>query len=176
MDVGRILEQFRPTAWLAGAAVLLAVLSFGTGAFLEARQAAAIEERTHSLWTQAFPSEALPANIVTALRERIGAAQERADFLGVYRGNLSALDLLVEISKRVPANLDIRLEDISIDRQSVRMRVQAKNFQAADRLGAELQKFEPFANTKIGSIETDSRTGSKRFSVTIGLKPAGERR
>ena len=74
------------------------------------------------------------------------------------------------IRETVPANLDIGLDDISIDRQSVRMRVQAKNFESADRLGAELQKFAPFANTKIGSIETDARTGGKRFTATISLK------
>ncbi len=172
MDIGRVMQRFRPTAWLAGAALALAVLSFATGTLLDARQAGAIEARTHELWSEAFPNDPIPSSVVRGLREKIGEAHERADFLGVYRGNLSALDLLVEISKRIPPDLDIRLEDLSIDRQSVRMRVQAKNFQAADRLGAELQKFEPFASTKIGSIETDARTGGKRFSVTIGLKPA----
>ena len=171
VDVGRVMKQFRVTAWLGAAALGLALLSFGTGAYLEARQANAIEERTHNLWLEAFPDEPVPANVVGALREKIGEAQERADFLGVYRGNLSALDLLVEISKRVPPDLDIGLEDVSIDRQSVRMRVNAKNFEAADRLGAELQKYPPFANTKIGAIETEARTGAKRFSVTISLKP-----
>ncbi|MBW2269171.1 MAG: pilus assembly protein PilM [Deltaproteobacteria bacterium] len=171
MDVGRVLHEFRQTAWLAAAVVALALFAFGTGTFLDARQAAAIEQRAEKLWIEAFANDPVPHSVATGLREKIGEARERADFLGVYRGNLSALDLLVEISKRVPQNLDIALEDISIDRQSVRMRVKAKNFEAADRLGAELQSFEPFASTKIGSIETDSRTGSKRFSVTISLKP-----
>ena len=55
--------------------------------------------------------------MVTALREEVRIAQERADFLGVYRGNLSALDLLVEISSRVPQELEVGLEEIAIDRQ-----------------------------------------------------------
>ena len=102
-------------------------------------------------------------------------AQDRADFLGVYRGNLSALDLLVEISSRVPEELEVGLEEIAIDRQAIRMKVSAKNFQAADRLGAEFQKFDPFVRTKIGAIETDARTGGKRFSVTISLRPEESR-
>jgi type IV pilus assembly protein PilM len=171
VDVGRVLRDFRLTAWIGGAALLLAVLSFATHAFLDARQAAAIEGQIERLWTGAFPGTPVPAEPVAALRAQVASAQERADFLGVYRGNLSALDLLVEISKRVPSDLKIGLEEISIDRQSVRMRVQAKNFEAADRLGSELQSFPPFASTKIGGIETDARTGGKRFTVTISLKP-----
>lgn len=171
VDMGRVMREFRPTAWLAGATALLAALSFGTNAFLDARQASAIEARTERLWTEAFPDTPMPADPVSGLRAQLDNAQERADFLGVYRGNLSALDLLVEVSKHVPANLKIGLEEVSIDRQSVRMRVRTENFEAADRLGSELQKFAPFATTKIGGIETDARTGSKRFSVTISLKP-----
>ena len=75
----------------------------------------------------------------------------------------------------MPTDLKIGLEEIAIDRQSVRMKVSAKSFQAADRLGAELQKFAPFASTKIGAIETDARTGGKRFNVTISLKPSEPR-
>jgi hypothetical protein len=117
----------------------------------------------------------VPANPVAGLRQQLAAAQERADFLGVYHGNLSALDLLTELSKLVPADLDIALEELSIDRQTVRMRVHAQSFQAADRLGVELGRSGPFEGASIGSIETDSKTGAKRFNVTISLKPPGER-
>ncbi len=50
------------------------------------------------------------------------------------------------------------------------MRVQAEDFKATDRLKAELQKFAPFVATRIGAIETDKKTGNKRFSVTISLQ------
>lgn len=175
IDLGRVLRPFRTTGWVAAAAVLLAALSFGTGTVLEARKAGATEAGTAGLWSDVFPGRQLPGNVVAAMREEVRVAQERADFLGVYRGNLSALDLLVEISTRVPTDLKIGLEEIAIDRQSVRMKVSAKSFQAADRLGAELQKFAPFTSTKIGAIETDTRTGGKRFNVTISLKPSEAR-
>ena len=102
-------------------------------------------------------------------------ATDRAEFLGVYRGNLSALDLLTEISRRIPTSLDIVFEELSIDRQTIRMRVYAKRFQAADQLGAELAKFAPFSGTRIGAIETDRKTGGKRFNVTISLSSSEDR-
>ena len=87
----------------------------------------------------------------------------------MYPGNLSALDVLSEISRRVPPDLDIIFEEVNIDRRVVRMKVYAKKFESADRLGAELAKFEPFARAKIGSIESDPKRGGKRFTVTISL-------
>ncbi len=105
------------------------------------------------------------------MREEIASASTRAEFLGVYRGNLSALDLLTEISKLVPDNLDVIFDELSIDRQISRMRVYANSFESADRLGAELAKFPPFAQARIGSIESDAKRGGKRFDVTISLAP-----
>ena len=69
----------------------------------------------------------------------------------------------------MPEDLDIRLEELSIDRQTLRMRVNATSFESADRLGAELAKFPPFAEARIGAIETDRKTGAKRFNVTLSL-------
>jgi type IV pilus assembly protein PilM len=175
LDVSRFFRDFRTTAWLAAATLFVGLLSFATSTWLDARRAAALERQAQELWAELVPGAAPPANLVTGLGEQVRAASERAEFLGVYRGNLSALDLLGEVSRLVPQDLDIALEELSIDRQSIRMRVQAQSFEAADRLGAELARFEPFAGTRIGAIETDAKSGAKRFSVTISLKAPGER-
>lgn len=175
LDLARELRDFRPTLWFAGAAALLGLVSFGTSTLLESRRAANVEAQEAALWTAAFPSKPVPENTLAALRDEVKAANDRAEFLGVYAGNLSALDVLTEISRRVPADLDVVFEELAIDKQAIRMRVQAKSFESADRLRVELAKFAPFAQAKIGSIETDNKTGAKRFNVTIGLATGGER-
>jgi hypothetical protein len=82
---------------------------------------------------------------------------------------LSALDLLTKVSQLIPDDLDVIFEELSIDRQVIRIRVYGENFQSADRLTASLAQFAPFARTRIGAIETDSKRGGKRFTVTISL-------
>ena len=174
LDLGRYRRDFGWTGLLAAVTVLLAIVSFGVNTVLESRRASAIEAEIAHLYSEAIPGP-VPASAVAGLREAVRAANDRAEFLGVYRGNLSALDVLTEISKRVPPDLDIVFEELSIDRQTVRMRVYAKSFEAADRLGAELAKFAPFAQARIGAIETDRKRGGKRFNVTISLAPPAER-
>jgi general secretion pathway protein L len=175
-DFDRLRREFRWSARLAAACVALGALAFGSGAWVSSRRAHEIERAGLELYREAFPSQPAPENAIAALRSEVAAANERAAFLGVYRGNLSALDVLSEISRLVPRDLEVVFEELSIDRQTVRMRVFAQSFEAADRLGAELAKFAPFADARIGSIETDAKTGAKRFNVTISLGGAGEAR
>ncbi len=169
VDFGRYGRQFRLTAAIAGAALLLAVINFATTVGLESGQRGQLESEIAALYGEAFPGKPVPRNALGALREAVRSANERAEFLGVYRGNMSALDLLTEISKHVPPDLEITFEEVAIDRQSIRLRVYAESFEAADRLGAELAKFPSFGNARIGAIETDRKTGAKRFNVTISL-------
>jgi hypothetical protein len=169
VDLSRYRRDLGPTGILAAIVLVLGLISMGSSTLLEARRAAAVEAQIGALYAGAFPNQAVPENPVTALRRAVAEANERAEFLGVYRGNLSALDLLTEISRRIPKDLDLAFEELSIDRQIIRIKVVAKTFEAADRLGSELARAGPFADARIGAIETDKRTGSKKFTVTISM-------
>jgi type II secretory pathway component PulL len=169
IDLGRFRKDFGWTAFLAGVTLVIAIVSFATSTVLELRQAEAVEATVDRLYSEAFPGQPVPDNAIVTLRQALADANDRAEFLGVYPGNLSALDVLGEISRRIPEDLDIVFEELSIDRQIIRMKVYATKFESADRLGAELAKFAPFASAQIGSIEKDPKRGGKRFSVTISL-------
>jgi hypothetical protein len=83
--------------------------------------------------------------------------------------------VLTEISRHIPADLELVFEELMIDRQTIRMKVFAKKFESADRLGAELAKFPPFARAQIGAIENVPKRDGKRFTVTITLATEEER-
>jgi general secretion pathway protein L len=169
LDLSRYRRDFGATGVLAAIVAMLAVTSFAMGAILESRSTGDVEARIAAIYNSARPDSPVPANPIAALREAVRDARDRAEFLGVYSGNLSALDLLGEISRRTPKELDVVFEELSIDGQTVRIRVVSNSFEAADRLGAELAKYELFSQARIGSIETDRRTNAKRFNVTIAL-------
>jgi general secretion pathway protein L len=168
-DFSRVRREFGSTGILAGIVAALALVSFTTGAVLESRAASSVEDQVASLYREVFPNGPMPENPVSAMRDAVRDAEERAEFLGVYRGNLSALDVFTEISRRVPKDLDVGFEELAIDKQTIRLRVAAKTFDAADRLGAELAKFGPFQQAQIGAIERDPRSGGTKFNVTISL-------
>jgi len=174
----QLVDLRRDLRWpgiLAVAVTALAVVAFGTQAWVDSRRAATLEAQIAEVYGDVFPDRPVPERPVPALREAVDEAHDRADFLGVYRGNLSALDLLARISDLVPEDLEIVFEELSIDGQTVRMRVFSKSFEAADRLQARLAEFEPFGRPRIGAIETDRQRGGKRFTLTINMAEAEER-
>jgi type IV pilus assembly protein PilM len=167
-------ERLRWTAVLGAAALALGIASSATSVWLESSRARGLEESTAELYRDAFPKAPPPAALVPAMKKEVTAAHDRAEFLGVYRGNLSALDLLTEISSRVPKDLDVVFEELSIDRQVVRIRGFTKSFEAVDKLRAELATYQPFSEIRVSEIQNDSKRGGKTFSVTISLGPGGE--
>ena len=174
LDFSRYRRDLTWPLALSIAATVLWLVSIGTTTVLERYRASRVEQQIEGLYTELFPGESLPQNTIAALRGKLQSASDRAEFLGVYRGNLSALDLLTKISMLVPEDLELIFDELSIDRQVVRMQVFAKSFEAADRLGADLAKFPPFARARIGAIETDPQREGKRFNVTISLARSEE--
>ncbi len=169
-DLAELGRRLRPTAALAAVALLLFAGSVGTRVVVENRRAAALEARARALYQEAFPGQPPPQSVVAGLRNALRDAHERATFLGVYGGNLSALDVLTEISARVPVDLKVVVEELSIDGKVVRISGHTPSFEAVDRLRAELAKFPAFGEIRVSEIQRDARRGGNTFSITIALR------
>jgi type IV pilus assembly protein PilM len=169
-DVGELGRHLAWTGVLAGAALVLAAVLAITSIATQARRADVVEEEMARLYAEAFPGAPASGNVLGAMQGAVRSAHDRADFLGVYRGNLSALDLLTEISARVPQSLAVVFEELTIDHQVIRIRGHSQSFEAVDRLRAELSNYAPFSQIKVSEI-TSGRQGAKSFNVTISLAP-----
>jgi hypothetical protein len=141
---------------------------------LDARRATAAEERAHGLVAGVLPDTAQTGSPLAAIQEAVRRAERRADTLGVYRGNLSALDILTEISRLVPANLDVVFEELSIERQVIQIKGHSPSFGSVDQLRTQLAQFAPFSEITVGDITADARRGGQSFSVRISLSDEPE--
>ena len=169
-------RELRPTAILAGAVVLLLVFSAATTIVLQGRREGHNRHAAIELYRDAFPDrESIPNNPVGALGSELRAAQKRADFLGLYTGNRSALELLAQLSRSIPLDLEVRIGEINIDRNTIRLDVDAQGYEAADRLTSVLSATDPFQRAKVaGSVKTDRRTGGVSFDVSIPMQLGGD--
>jgi general secretion pathway protein L len=177
VNLRRLGHELRWTGILAAAVVVLALVSVSVRIAVENRRAQLIESRIAGLYAEAFPGKPVPADPVAGLRDSARSARSRADLLGVYGGSYSALDLLAEVSARVPKELAVVFDEFNVDRQTVRIRGYTESFENVDRLRAELAGFAPFAQIRVSEIQTDSRRGGgqgKTFNLTIQLDDAKE--
>jgi hypothetical protein len=169
MDLSKVGRELSWTAGLAAVALLLFLASVAAQAVLQGRRAEAIESQAAALYQQAFPGRPAPPNLLAAMQDAVRSSQKRADTLGVYRGNLSALDLLTEMSGRIPPSLDVVFEELVIDRGVVQVKGHSPSFGDVDRLRAELSKYPPFSEISVGDITSDARRGGQSFSVRISV-------
>ena len=169
-------RQLRPTVALAAVLVLLLAATAVTTIALQHRRASRFREAARELYAEAFPNApSTPEDPVGALGRELRIARDRADFLGLYSGNRSALDLLAELSRTIPTDLAVRVTEINIDRNVIRLDIDAEGYEAADRLTAVLSQTPPFEGAKVaGSIKTDRKTGGGSFNVSIPLASGGE--
>jgi general secretion pathway protein L len=173
LDLRRMGQELRWTLRLTGAAAVLALAFAATAMVVESRRADRLEVTLRQLWSEAFPGAPVPPDVPVALRRSLLDAQQRADFLGVYRGNLSALDLFAAISARVPRDLPVVFEELTIDGQVIRIRGHTQSFEAVDRLRASLAGTDPFSEVRVSEIQADPTRGGNTFSVTISLAAPG---
>jgi len=172
-------RELRPTVLLAGLLAGLLVVSTGTTIVLQQRRADRHEKAMSALFSEAFPNQQpVPEEPANAFGNELRSARERADFLGLYSDDRSALQLLAELSRTIPKDLEVRINEVTIDRNQVRLDVAAGGYEAADRLTAVLSASPAFQGAKVaGSVKTDSKTGGVSFDVSIPLavdEAAGE--
>lgn len=161
-------EDLRPTAILAAIAAGLALFSFGTSLALESSRARSLEKRAQELYSEVMPGGPVE-NPVHALSQALREAQDRSDFLGIYGTNLSAVDLLTELSRRIPHDVKVQFEDINIDRRVVKIKVLGESYQSADRLKSLLARSAPFADAKVDKVKSTRGGAGKRFNLTLSL-------
>jgi general secretion pathway protein L len=167
LDLGAMARELRPTALLAGGLLAAALVACGVDIWIHSRSASALEAASRTLVAEALGGRDPGEDALAAMQGALRAVQRRADTLGVYQGNLSALDLLTEISAHVPKDLDVVFEEVSIERGTVQIQGHSPSFGSVDRLRGELAKHPAFSEITVGDITTDSRRTGQTFSLRI---------
>jgi general secretion pathway protein L len=165
-------QDLRPTAILAAITAGLALLSFGTSLVLESNRARSLEKRAQELYAEVIPGGPVD-NPVTGLSQALREAQDRSDFLGIYGTNLSAVDLLAELSRRIPNDVKVKFEDINIDRRVVKIKVLGESYRTADRLKNLLARSAPFADAEVDKVKSTRKGTGKQFNLTLTLSTDG---
>jgi len=170
IDFRRMARRFAPTLRLAAAAAVLALIWAFTEIGADLYRANQLEQALGERVAHVFANgEAPSGDPIAAMTLAVRDAQKRADFLGVYRGNLSALDLLTELSRGFPADVPASIETLQINRNAITLRGLSQSFESVDRIRTSLEANEYFQSVDVSEIQNDPKGAGKRFHLTIHL-------
>ncbi len=166
--------QLRPTAILAGLLLLLLGISTTGSIAVESHKAEQLEQQAGAIYSDLFPGQAIPERPMATLTRAVTEARDRADFLGLYGGNLSALDLMTRLSALIPDEIKLKFDEVAIDREVIRIKVMTDSYESMDRLENELRTEPAFAGVDVSGQAKRQRDGSVTFNLSIPLETRGE--
>lgn len=144
--------------WIAG---------LGTQLWTERNHQAHANEELTQFYGQIFPDEEKPRFPARAFDEKLKEARDLASHLGVMGGGVSVLEVLRQISERIPPELDVSLYDLRLERHSVRARGYSPDFESVDKVRGELEKVPVFDSVVLSDVVNVPRRSGKSFALTV---------
>ena len=169
-DLSALKRQLQLTLALFALVLALWMASTVSEMLISESQVDRLQQTVSSIHRQTFPNSRATGNFMQEMETEYGRTRELADHLGVTGRGLTILDALREISARVPANLDITLDELRIDSKNIIGRGHTPDFVSADQLRRELSHIEGFGRVLVSDVATDSRRGGKSFTLKIRLE------
>ncbi|MCG6879936.1 MAG: hypothetical protein LJE96_12425 [Deltaproteobacteria bacterium] len=160
--------MFRKIAvWLVIIAALWA-LDMGTDIYFLKQRAAALDGQVRALFKKTFPHVNRIVDPVKQAQIQINELKRVATPGEMAGMNGRALDLLLEISERLPGTMDLKVSRLVIDPNSVRIKGDTDTYNTVDLAKQGLEKSSLFKTTTISSANLDRGTNRVLFEIKLG--------
>jgi general secretion pathway protein L len=157
------------TATLAG--IILSILLFNLfyDFYSMSREKADLDSQISNIYKQAFPDSAIEDAFVQQRQMRVEVDELKNQFTtqGSTGKDLRSIDILNEISGRLPKEMDIELDNLVIGPDNVTIAGDTATFNSVDEMKNLLEKGGFFQKVTISSANSD-KTG-KRISFKLKL-------
>jgi len=153
-------------AALAGLTVILAV----SGAYLnyvqKQRRAETLRQQTVAIFRQTFPQVQTIVDVPSQMRGSLDALREKARLLGLGQSR-SALNVLREVSARIPREIDLEVREMSYGDSDLRIDGSTSSFEAINRLAQALEASPLFEQSQIADAKMGPDNGRVGFRLNL---------
>jgi len=132
-----------------------------------------VKQRIREVFIQALPEEKKIVNELAQMNEQLEMVRaEYNTFAAGLSDRVLPLRVLQDISEKITPEQNIRIYDISIAPESVRLVGAAASFESVDNLMSVLRQISEFNAVEPQDRDLDPQSGGVRFtlSITMGLK------
>ena len=152
-------------------AVILALLLFDYGVdyYGMKKRYNALDQQIVKIFTQTLPGVKKIVDPVQQLRVQINEMRETAGIFSAGSKGRSVLDLLADISRRVPSSLDVTLSRMVIDPEETVIRGTTDTFNTVDSIKQGLDSSLFFRNVTITSANLERSGNRVQFEMRLEL-------
>jgi general secretion pathway protein L len=149
----------------AAAAVLFAV-NLGVKIYMVRTTYGKLDGEIRQIYRQTFPDAKSTVDPVRQLRSSLAEARKK---FGVLGSGGSALDVMRAVTDGIPKEVSVSFQEFNLEGDRLKLQGDAGSFDSVDRIKAELQKSDQFAEV----VVLDTRMGvdnKVKFRMDIKLK------
>lgn len=132
-------------------------------------QLQAMERQSRELFSQTLPEVSRIVDPVQQLTVRVRDLQEGALGKNVNERDIRVVDMMAELSARIPASIQVQIVRLVVDDEGLLMRGMTDNFNSVDGLKRVLEKSAYFSEVTINSANLATRGTGVRFELKLEL-------
>jgi len=122
-----------------------------------------------TVFKETFPEATRIDAPLVQMQARLRKAREPAVAIPAFSGEKRALNILADISTRIPTSLIINVGRIVIDQESVQVKGTTDTFNTVNLIQSRLRKSSRYDDVKIVSATADKDKGMIRFELRLQL-------
>jgi general secretion pathway protein L len=134
---------------------------------LKAARYKELQSQVRSVFQQTFPHV---KNIVNEVEQTKAAQKEIEKKMAFFgNGSVTVLDLIGELTRRMPKDRVIEVSDLLIEQASIRMEAQTDSFESVEKFKEALARYEKFREVTISDAKMSADQSKVRFRINITL-------
>ena len=161
-------KEFRRAMVFIGVILCLLMVDIGVDYHFLRERYKMLDQRVTEVFSQTFPDVKRIVDPLQQMRVKVNEVKTSAISIPGTNSTNKVLDLLKDISDRIPKSLDIKVSRMVIDQETVRVSGKTDTFNTVDSIKSGLESSRYFSGVTISSANLD-RTG-KRVQFEIKLQ------
>lgn len=132
-----------------------------------------LETQTLALFKETFPEVGRIVDPLQQMRAKVDELQAPDTGLAMIGQDKRVLGILADFSAHVPKELDLRVQRLAIDHESVQIKATTDTFQTVDRIKNQLAASSLFTEVAIVSATAEKEDNMIRFQMRLLLRGNG---
>ncbi|PIE60513.1 MAG: hypothetical protein CSA31_01685 [Desulfobulbus propionicus] len=157
----------------AGTALLLTILLFFGVIILKSngleREKKALQKKMTQLYRQTFPRARKVRDPYVQMKVALKGIKESELSAPVFAGEKRVLEILADISARIPESISLQVARLVIDQKTVRLRGHTDTFNDVDKIKNALSASSRYESVQIVSATANKKSGKIRFELELEI-------
>lgn len=140
-----------------------------TKLYLKERRYAMLKAEIRQVFTETFPDVKNIVNEVQQMKSKIREEKDKDASIKGLQGGASLLDVLREVSIRIPAGKGVRIIKMRMNKENVSIVGEADSFDTVDKMNSSLRRSKLLKEVRIKDAKMSTRKGIVSFDLRISM-------